>query len=152
MEFREFHDADRSAYNYTIRNGLFDKFCAHMDRTPGGFDPAKPGTLYLLKITLQDGTVLWKIGITNRKISRRMASMGIPRNVKCEVSCTVVFDSGLEARETEQKLLRRGRELGLQYTGDPILKNGNTELFLEPLIYVTSIYDDHDSDGHQSDG
>ncbi|QBQ74505.1 hypothetical protein BcepSauron_125 [Burkholderia phage BcepSauron] len=134
---KEFQTGDTSAYNCAIRNEWLDSVCAHMERGATGFNNDKPGTLYQILLTTPTGTRLWKIGITNGPVTKRLASMGVPRNVHAEVVCTVHFQNGKEARQLETKLHARGKRRGVHYQGEPILRSGNTELFLKPLIKLT---------------
>lgn len=94
-----------------------------------GFDPAKAGTLYYLKIT--DGsTVVYKIGITNLCVKRRFR-----RNdrEKIQVIETWKYPIGQDAYEKEQQILKLYAEF--KYKGDDILtSNGNSELFTVDIL------------------
>lgn len=133
---KDFQNNDASAYNWAVRNKCIDQLCKHMERGFNGFNNDKPGTLYQIKLTMPNGQNLWKIGITNGTVGRRLTRMGVPAYVGAEISCTMNFANGSEARATEGKLLRLGRKRDLQYDGDPFLRNGNTELFCEPLLHL----------------
>lgn len=122
------------AYKHADKHGYLDKACAHMPTPEYGFSKEKTAVLYHLRMTTPDGVVLYKIGITNRDPAARIAGMGLGPGVAAEILDTIKFDSGRDARMAEKRLHRRLKNH--RYSGPPILKNGNTELFtigiLEP--------------------
>jgi hypothetical protein len=95
----------------------------------GGFDPNEPGILYYVKVDTFNQT-LYKIGITNRSVMERFP--GGDRD-KITVLDTWHFDSGSDAYELEQDLLRR--YLDDRYRGESILVyGGDSELFVRDVL------------------
>ena len=101
-----------------------------------GFDQTKPGYLYYLKITTDDGQTLYKIGITNRTVNERFNLTDLN---KIEILKQKQYPVGQDAYEWEQKLLKLYKQY--QYKGPDILSSGNTELFTEDI--VTMFYKDN---------
>lgn len=123
----EFQVHDGSAYVHARLGGFLDEACAHM--TPGlnGFSKEKAAVLYHLRITMSDGTQLYKIGTTNRSPEARVAGMGVQGGATVEILDAITFESGRDARIAEKRLHRRLSDH--RYSGQPVMKNGNTELF-----------------------
>ena len=94
-----------------------------------GFNPDKPAILYYLKITTDDGQILYKIGITNRTINERfsLAELG-----KIEIVKQKLYENGKDAYDWEQKMLKKYKKY--KYKGPKILDSGNTELFTEDVL------------------
>lgn len=131
---REFEQNDASAYQTARKNGWLDDVCAHMARKATGFNPDSEGWLYQLRFKLTDGTNIWKVGITNRNVKERLATMSPRAGVICEVTHEKYFPVGSAAKAEEKRLHDLGTEQGLRYKGAPFLRNGNTELFSQPLL------------------
>lgn len=93
-----------------------------------GFDPSKPGVLYYLKITTDDGQILYKIGVTNNSVNERFSLKELS---KIEIIKQKLYEKGQDAYDIEQKLLKRYKHY--QYIGPKILECGNTELFTKHL-------------------
>ena len=94
-----------------------------------GFDVNKPGYLYYLKVTTNDGQVLYKIGITNRTVNERFELNDLN---KIEIIKQKLYENGQDALNWETKLKRKYRKY--QYKGPNILSSGNTELFTEDIM------------------
>lgn len=94
-----------------------------------GFDRNKPAVLYYLKITTENGQMLYKIGITNRTVEERFQLKDLE---KIEIVKQKLYENGQDAYDWEQKLLKMYKQY--QYTGPNILVSGNTELFTEDII------------------
>lgn len=94
-----------------------------------GFDPAKPAILYYLKLTTDDGQILYKIGITNRTINERFNLTDLS---KIEILKQKLYPIGQDACTLEQKLLKMYSQY--KYVGPKILESGNTELFIEDVL------------------
>ena len=122
-----FQASASGAYKHADKYGYLDEACAHMAPAEYGFSKEKSAVLYHLRITLEDGTPLYKIGITNRKPEARIAGMGIQVGASVEIIDVINFESGRDARIAEKRLHRRMAEF--RYRGPAIMKNGNTELF-----------------------
>lgn len=123
---------DGGAYVFAQKNGFIDEACAHMEPGATGFDGAKPGVLYHLRIDAPGVGPLFKVGITNRDPVRRVAGMGLFPGVTASVLSTINFQSGRDARIREKQLHKQFS--CHRYTGCPVMKNGNTELFTVPVI------------------
>jgi hypothetical protein len=129
-----FEAGDNCSYQHAKRNDFLAEACLHMERGASGFDLNKKGHLYQIKLTLPCGLTVYKIGITNKSVKVRIRGMGIPDYVAFEITNDIIYSIGSEARSEEKRLHDAGAQLGVRYTGDPFLKNGNTELFMAPLI------------------
>lgn len=127
-----FQAAASGAYKHADKYGYMDEACAHMPDPEYGFSKEKLSRLYHLKIKFVNGLTLYKLGITNRLVMARIAGMGVPDGSEIEVLNEIEFERGRDARITEKRLHRRFKNH--RYNGEPLLKNGNTELFYVPLI------------------
>ena len=97
--------------------------------TKNGFQPSKPAYLYYLKVTTNDGQILYKLGITNRTVNERFNLTDLS---KIEIVKQKLYEVGQDALDWETKLKRMYKEY--QYKGPDILSSGNTELFTEDII------------------
>ena len=92
-----------------------------------GFNKNKKGILYYIRIN-KDGREVYKIGITNRSVKKRFDEefkyITIIRQYE--------YDSGGEAYDMEQQILKDYSYA--KYTGDKILKSGNTEMFKYDIL------------------
>ena len=121
-------------------HGSFQQFPdAHLSSNTGcpkcgntsGFRDKLPGTLYYLSI---NNGQAYKIGITNKTIETRYTKSDLQ---KIQVLKTWDFPYGKNARIEETAIKRRFKEL--QYTGKPLLRNGNTELFSKDILQLDNI-------------
>lgn len=128
----EFRAAADVAYRLALSGGYIHECCAHMAPATNGFDKVKPATLYYLRIRTATNLVLYKIGITNRSPKSRITGMGLQNVVAIDVIKTFPFASGREARLIEKAYHREFASHA--YTGDPVLGNGNTELFTADVL------------------
>ena len=97
-----------------------------------GFQPDKKAILYYLKITLVSGTILYKIGITNKTVSDRFALKDLQ---KIEVLKQKDYLIGLDAYNQEQEILKEFQ--AFRYTGPKVLiSNGDTELFNKDISII----------------
>ena len=96
-----------------------------------GYKKDESAILYYLMLTTKTGERLWKIGVTNKSIKQRIRSMG-RRGSTIDVIRTFPFASGREARMVEKAYHREFRHHA--YGGDPVLGNGNTELFTADVL------------------
>ena len=104
---------------YAHLNGSGCPTCARY-----GFDKSKPAYLYYLKITTDNGQILYKIGITNRTVNERF---NLTELSKIEIVKQINYSIGQYAYDEEQRILKQFKEF--KYTGPAILETGNTELF-----------------------
>jgi uncharacterized C2H2 Zn-finger protein len=89
-----------------------------------GFDKSRSAILYYLKIILEDGKELYKLGITNRSINERFSLTELQ---KIEIIKQKEYKNGYDAYNKEQDILKQYKKF--KYIGPPILDSGNTELF-----------------------
>lgn len=95
---------------------------------------AKPATLYQLEITdKRDGEVYYKVGHTSGNVESRVKKMGI-----CNLTFSVNVHHAIKFREkwcaeAEEKRLH-ARNASLRYVGAPIMLNGHTEVYMQPLV------------------
>jgi hypothetical protein len=94
-----------------------------------GFSRTKPAYLYYLKVTTNNGQVLYKIGITNRTVNERFNLTDLS---KIEIIKQKLYAKGQDALDWETKLKQKYSEY--QYKGPDILSSGNTELFTEDIL------------------
>lgn len=92
----------------------------------------RPTSLYYLKITTPDNTVLYKIGITTKTVRERYYN-------ESKVGCSIevlheeLFNTGRPAYEEEQRLLSMYKDY--KYIGPAIFtKGGNSELLTEDVL------------------
>lgn len=128
----DFKLGDFGAYTTAIRRGLIVEACEHMEYGAWGFREDKPAVLYHFRMETAEGLVLYKIGITNRKPKQRLLTMGLQPGAKAELLDQIKFESGRDARIAEKRLHRRMSRY--RYSGPPVLKNGNTELFTVRML------------------
>lgn len=127
-----FKERDFGAYTTMLRRGLELDACRHMEPGFTSFRDDLPAVLYQYRMTTPDGQVLHKVGITNRPPSKRLLSMGLVKGVSASLVSTIHFQSGRDARIREKQLHKQFS--CHRYTGCPVMKNGNTELFTVPVI------------------
>jgi hypothetical protein len=92
-----------------------------------GFNPNKPASLYYLKFIV-DSTPYYKLGITNRTIQERYARERLPYTILKENR----YLFGSLAKQKESALLKKFSNY--LYKGLPILKDGNTEIFIKDVL------------------
>lgn len=95
-----------------------------------GFDQTKPGLLYYIAVATDDGSTLYKIGITNLSIERRFLSVD---REHIRVIKIWRFAIGRDAAVRETEILRQFA--AERYHGPNILVgDGNTELFTYDVL------------------
>ncbi len=87
-----------------------------------GFKYNKPAILYYIKIKHENKSY-YKIGITNRTVDKRF-SFEIDKITIINIK---KYKDGLCAYNDEREILEKYKEY--KYSGEPILKSGNTEIF-----------------------
>ena len=95
----------------------------------GGFNPRKPGILYYLRIDRRNFDSVYKIGITNSTVEKRFSNADLSL---ITVIKTWSFEFGYEALFAERHILNKYKEY--KYSGENILKSGNTELFTMDVL------------------
>lgn len=128
----EFMNGNRKAYDMAQYHGILPDVCSHMTSGATGFDKNKSAILYYIKIDAEGMMPLYKIGITNRDINRRIYEITLNKGMSTTILKKIWFDVGAEAYELEQMLLREFKEK--RYLGDHIMADGNTELFSEDIL------------------
>jgi len=105
-----------------------------------GFNPSKPGLLYYLAITADDGELCYKIGITNLTIEERFRGTDLSR---IRIVMIWHFDIGGDAAEREAIILHQfARD---RYYGPRLLVGaGNTELFTHDVLDLDNGDHKHD--------
>ena len=61
--------------------------------------------------------------------------MIINKGIKTSIIQELYFESGSDAVNMETRILKEFREF--QYKGDPIMKNGNSELFIKDILELS---------------
>ena len=137
---------DYSKVNYTGHSSKITIICpehGEFEQTPSshlrgsncpncvknGFDPTKVAILYYLRITVNTGKVLYKIGITNRSVNERF---NLKELSKIEIVKQRTYEVGQDAYDEEQRILKQYKEF--KYVGPPVLESGNTELFVTNIL------------------
>lgn len=119
----EFQKRAIAPYKWAMRNKKLDIVCAHMEAATSGFDKKAPAILYFLQVEGEKGETLYKIGITNRTVKERFGS----DMKKITILAEYHFSQGQTAADLEKEILNKFSVY--KYTGNPVLKDGNTELF-----------------------
>ncbi|MDD4242683.1 MAG: hypothetical protein PHG08_00080 [Bacilli bacterium] len=94
-----------------------------------GFNQTKPAYFYYIKIN-----ELYKVGITNLTVKQRITSMGVPKLYQPIILQEIYFENGADAFALESKYKQQFKEF--HYKGDPIMKNGNSELFTKNILEI----------------
>ena len=114
---------------YDRNNGAKDPLgCPECSKRTSGFDKNKPAVLYAIQFKDWDPITFNKIGITNLTIEERFK--GFP---EYSIIAQENFDSGLDAYNQEQQILKRLKVRGMKYKPVNPLPNGNTECYIEQL-------------------
>ncbi len=125
-----FDKAHRGLYRSALNRDITEAF-SHMIRPEGtgGFKDDRSGLLYYVKINN-----MYKIGITNRTIEKRFCK----DLSKITIIKTWNFDKGVDARNKEREILQKYSHA--KYIGEPLLVNGNTEIFTYDVLKLDVIY------------
>lgn len=130
----EFQKKDIASYTCAYKRRIIDKVCSHMiSKNIGGFNPDIPAILYYIKFESCLDKPLYKIGITNHEdIKIRIDGMRLNNSFSYKILKQYWFYIGEEARYLETILKSHFKEY--RYFGDPIMNNGNSELFVEDIF------------------
>lgn len=120
------------AYCHAHRRGFIENVCSHMVDGDYGFSKTKPAIMYYIHFLVDGAINLYKIGITNRSAESRLKGMLISKGVEATILKTIEFKNGDDARKMEKKLQQEYKEH--RYSGEPIMKNGNSELFTQDIL------------------
>lgn len=105
-----------------------------------GFDQTKPGILYYVAVTKDDGGTLYKIGITNLSVKRRFPMLDRDR---MRIVKVWRFSIGRLAADREVEILSEFS--GDLYRGPDILVGaGNTELFTHDVLGLDKQDQEHE--------
>ena len=121
---------EHGAWRATPANLMRGRGCPGCRKT--GFDQTKPGRLYYLRIEDRIFGALYKIGITNRTVAERY----IKEKAKLDVIKVWEYPLGKDARDAEQAIIKEYKDS--LYTGDPLLVDGNTEVFRYDILGLDS--------------
>lgn len=134
----EFGKNNKSAYQAAHKRNIMDSICAHMVNGIGGFNPDKPGILYYIRFDSDYDLPIYKIGITNLATNDRIKSMVVNEGYTATILKEFYFEDGKECYELEKLYHTEFKEH--LYYGEPILNNGNTELYNIDVLNLDSIY------------
>lgn len=112
------------AYRRSLQTGAG---CPSCSRSLKGYDTSKPGILYNIKFTLNNGDICYKVGITNVTIKERLTGMGVNPAITFEILDYIEYSDGQEAYAQEKLLHKQYKEF--RYEGPKFLENGWTELY-----------------------
>ncbi len=93
------------------------------------FDHNLPALLYYIAINLDDGKILYKVGITNHSVEQRFP---VRDRAKIRIVKLWRFEKGTEAEKFESDILGEFNEF--KYTGPKIFRKGNTEIFTKDVL------------------
>jgi hypothetical protein len=127
-EFAERFSAD---YAFAREAGILEDVCSHMERQARGFDINRPGIFYYYRVIADDGTVLYKAGITGQHSLPRYA---VRDRKRMTLILWETYEDGKDALDRETQVLRDHRSA--KYNGPKVLRNGNTELFTSDVLGV----------------
>lgn len=127
------------AYRPAFERGMLDDgiTCSHMIDAYTGFNPNIPGIVYYIKFDIPGDLPLYKIGITNLTSELRLKRLRAKKEIISTIIKEIWFEKGSEALQLEKKLHKEFSEY--KYYGDPILENGNTELFIADVFQFNTI-------------
>ena len=129
---RRFWVANCSAYSTAKNRGILDKICSHMSKAPCGFDINKPAVVYYIRFDKDGISPVYKIGVTNVSAADRLMAMQVKPGVTPKILREIWFERGKEALATEKAYHEEYYEQ--RYLGEPLLANGNTELFYRDVL------------------
>lgn len=94
-----------------------------------GFDPTKPGVLYLLELHGDTLTQpVYKIGVTNRSVTERAKQFVSGSKLTYTILESLLFEKGKEAIREETRIKQKNKHLRYESTV-PGLQCGYTEMF-----------------------
>lgn len=114
---------EHGRFKPTANNHLAGQICPEC--SDGGFNPKKPATMYYLKIKESD-LLLYKIGITNKKMENRYSSPS--DRGKIEIIKRWEYESGFEAQQKEKEIKKAHHDF-VYHGKSPLLRVGTTEIF-----------------------
>lgn len=130
---------EHGEFQITPKNHMAGYGCPSCSNN-GGFKSSKSGILYVLKVLMLDGTISYKVGITNRSVKRRYSNN--ERESILDFN-EYWFWSGLDALNTE-KLVKRKFSKNLCDKYNYPLKHGFSECFdldFDLNIYIKTLVD-----------
>jgi hypothetical protein len=113
-----------------------------------GFDQTKPGLLYYVAVTTDDGDTRYKIGITNLSVERRFPPLDLAR---IRIVKTWRFGLGLDAAERESEILSQFAK-DRYYGPDILVGAGNSELFTHDILGLDERDHEHGLSAVDADG
>ncbi|WP_019029053.1 hypothetical protein [Colwellia piezophila] len=98
-----------------------------------GFNPIIPATLYYLRVETRN-QLCYKIGITNLTVKERFRK----DKSKITVLSEKFHPFGIDAQDEEKRIMREHK--AFKYTGELILRDGNSELFSKDVLLLDNGY------------
>ena len=129
---KEFEIGCEYAYKASLNRNIIDDVCSHMHRGNGGFDPTKPGYQYYIRFNNLNYDSLYKVGVTNKTPKERITTMHVFNDWSYDILQELYFENGKDALDLENYNKKVFKEH--QYKGEPIMQNGNTELFIIDVL------------------
>ena len=99
-----------------------------------GFDQNKSGYYYYIRFDNPNYNSLYKVGVTNKTISARIRTMRIQKYWIPVILQQIYFKNGADALALETSHKQIFKEF--KYNGEPIMVNGNSELFTKNILEV----------------
>lgn len=112
------HEWESSAY-FSLHSDSSCPKCAKY-----GFNKENSAFLYYIKINRKNKNPVFKIGITNREVTKRFSKKELN---SIEILKQKFFEIGNDAFITEQKIINEFSEF--KYKGKKLLSTGNSEIF-----------------------
>lgn len=102
-----FQKGDQAAYFAAYRRGIVDEICTNMERGIFGFNPGKPGQLYIVRLYNQIHSYIG-FGISNDYKHRLTQHTRTAKQYKLSLSVMKIieFENGKDAADLELKLKR----------------------------------------------
>jgi hypothetical protein len=97
-----------------------------------GFDINKPSYHYYIRFDNPNINSLYKVGVTNNTPKKRLMGMQVSSDWTPTILQELYFENGQDALDLERYNKQTFKEF--QYTGESIMQNGNTELFIKDIL------------------
>ena len=114
----------------TPNNHLNNQGCPSCSNN--GFDINKPAYLYYIRFDSENNIPLYKIGVTNSKVKRRIQTMQVSKFYQPIILQEIYFEKGTDAIKLELQQKHQFKEF--KYIGDKIMATGSTELFTKDIL------------------
>ncbi len=121
---------EHGIFQQTPNAHLSGRGCPSCAKT--GFDSSKPGYHYYIRFDNINYNSLYKVGVTNLTTNKRLTGMQVNKSWTPTILQELYFENGQDALDLEKYNKLTFKEF--QYTGEHILGNGNTELFITDIL------------------